>query len=283
MAKLITPDMAVSDLYELSAKKYENDSLNNGNELDGEVVVTDYKPYDFNDIEEHIGTITAIENRITDIDYLIDDIEKSKGMNQAFALEAVRIVPDFNMPHINYYTKDITATRYKITLEELTGAMWALIASAVAALIAMIFKIVDWITGSSGRSSGRSSGGSSGGGPKVTTTEDIKKTEEKIKEIEENIDELKTKNYAQDEHPIRIDINNDNIERVDSASPHLSRTIMELINASLHNNDVANDAAVDNDTVVDKVEFIKSILNGDDKYVNNILTIDVAIRCQPSK
>jgi len=155
MSKLINPLMELQDKLGIND---DNDSLNSGSELDDEVIIHLSNPLsvvDSFDIHENIGTITALENRITDLFYLADDIERASGMNQTFAMEAEKLLDGFvTKTPIGYYSRDISATRYKVSLEEISKGIWALIAAAVAAVIVMIVKFVKWISNSTSGGSG---------------------------------------------------------------------------------------------------------------------------------
>lgn len=101
--------------------------------------------------EEHDAHV-ALENRITNLLYLAESITKTSGMNQTFALEAMDLLPGFggDTP-IGYYSKDTSATRYKVSLEELNKGVWGLIVSACKALVDMIVKFIKWMFGSDGK------------------------------------------------------------------------------------------------------------------------------------
>lgn len=151
MGKLITPNMAHDDLAQLSGQKvmYQEDSLNAGNELDGELDESQFGPYlvtNFHDLHEHIGTITSLENRINDLLYLADDIQKASGMNQTFAMEAEKLLTGITVSvPLGFYTKETSATRYKVSLEEISKGIWTLIAAAAVALAVMIAKFISWL------------------------------------------------------------------------------------------------------------------------------------------
>ena len=260
MGKLITPDMAVSDLFELSGKR-----LNEENNLNGEFDDDDgnqYSPYLISDIEEHIGTITAMENKITDLTYLVDDIKKAKGMNQNFALEAEYIEPNILNTPIGYYTKDTTATRYKITLEELSAKIWMVIAAAAAALVTLIAKFINWLFSSS--SSGSSGSGSGIGGSKINS--------ETHEEIKENIEDVKRELH--DIGEVKVDIPTTNLQEsttqhvytdngtVVQVTPNMS--LSEIITNIINN---AEPKIPDNSST----PYINTILEGTDRYTNDIL------------
>ena len=101
-------------------------SLNAGNELEGENFVDDAhltlvvdENNDGVNFDEELKKLTALESRLDDLKYLYDDLKDASGMNQTYALEAQRIIPDFGGVPIGYYSKDLTATRYQISLETL--------------------------------------------------------------------------------------------------------------------------------------------------------------------
>lgn len=210
MAKLIRPEESVDDLFKLSGLG-SNDEENVGEfeaNINGEDVNKNdnyYQPYSFDQIEEHIGDITSLENRIQDLIYLHDDIYKSKGMCQSFALEAEKILPGFGGVPIGFYSKDLSATRYKAALEEITGGMWALIAAAAMALAAMIAKFIQWVFG------GSSSGGSSSDQSLSDIGDDINHNVEKMKEQNEIVKEIDVVLKASDPIPHNVEIVQTNV------------------------------------------------------------------------
>jgi hypothetical protein len=124
-------------------------SLNAGNELDGEEEAGSIF-FDFDDstlaIEEELKTIEDIEARIGDLVYLSGDIQKAHGMNQSFAMEAEKLLPGFGGVPIGYYSKETSAIRLKVSLEEISKGVWGLIIAGIAALIAIIAKIFGWFS-----------------------------------------------------------------------------------------------------------------------------------------
>ncbi|EKD22681.1 MAG: hypothetical protein ACD_84C00012G0002 [uncultured bacterium] len=160
-------------------------SLNAGNELPGEPVVEPSNelltttPNISVDIKALTVAETALENAINDLAYLADSIKTASGMNQQFAMEAEKIVPGFGGVPIGFYTKDTTATRYKVTLEEISGQMWAMIIAASIALVALLAKLISWLFSDSKKDE-------DGGSSKRVTQDTIKKQEgysEKIKSV----------------------------------------------------------------------------------------------------
>lgn len=130
-----------------------SESLNAGNELDDEL------PTDAGELEQstdeqalnldsEMAALESLNNRACDLEYLMQDIQKAHGMSQSFAMEAERLLPGFTkLAPVGYYTKAPTATRLKVSMEELSKGMWALIAAAAAAVIGLVIKIVSWLAG----------------------------------------------------------------------------------------------------------------------------------------
>lgn len=132
-------------------------SLNAGAELDDEISALDQQQLEqatqladaVFDVSTEESAIAAMEARLDDLRYLLEDIHKSHGMSQSFALEAERLMPGFNdATPIGYYTKTPTATQLKVSLEEINKGIWVGIAAIAAAVIAMIWKFISWLTGS---------------------------------------------------------------------------------------------------------------------------------------
>lgn len=139
--------------------------------------------FDREEISEHIGTITAMEAKLEDLLYLADAIEKSKGMNQSFAMEAEKLLPGFGAVPIGFYTKDTTATRYKVSLEEISKSMWGVIAAVALAIAAMIGKLIKWLF-----SDKKDSATDATKSSKSATPENIKASTEKRKEDKKAFD-----------------------------------------------------------------------------------------------
>jgi len=157
MSEIITPIMALHDQKALSGMDRDEDStdfsfsLNVGNELDEEkdegIFIEPFEILSVLDITDEGDLVASLEARIDDLFYLADDIQKAIGMNQSFALEAEKLLPGFGGVPIGYYTKDTTATRYKVSLEEITKGIWALIAGVIVAIIGVIIKIFSFFSG----------------------------------------------------------------------------------------------------------------------------------------
>lgn len=139
-----------------------------------DVMLTD-PPHDLADVA-HLATM---ESYIEDLKFLLEDIKSAAGMNRQFAMEAQRLLPDFNnkLP-IKAYTEMTTATGYRAALEEIEGGIWLAIAAIAAAVIAVVVKITTWIMG---KKDGGSGGGAGVSGYTVATAK---------AEIKEDIDEL---------------------------------------------------------------------------------------------
>lgn len=135
----------------------EEVSLNAGAELEDqehshvepshELLFGDFTPGEVPELRQDIELI-ALEGALQDLAYLKEDLLRTGGMQQSFAMEAQRLLPKFDggVP-LGYYTKEPTATRYRIALEEINKGFWALVAAAAAAVIAAIFKLIAWWRG----------------------------------------------------------------------------------------------------------------------------------------
>lgn len=125
--------------------------LNGGFELDDDTDdgVVESSPFIFEGLPNFDLDVVAavgLESRISDLQYLANDIERSSGMCRSYALEAEKLLPGFGgVPH-GYYSTCISATRFRLSLEELSKGIWVLIAAAAAAAIAIIIKIFTWIS-----------------------------------------------------------------------------------------------------------------------------------------
>lgn len=111
--------------------------------------------------------LVALEAQLTDLAYLRQDIVKTHGMSRAFAMEAERIVPGFGGVPMGYYTEQPSATRFRVSLEEIDKTTWGLIAAAAAAVIAIIYKVFRWLTGGNKEEAATGNGGDKGDGKKA--------------------------------------------------------------------------------------------------------------------
>lgn len=143
--------------------------LNAGNELDNELdnenLFTDTEAGEWPELEGEVRMIVAVEDQLFDLEQLAMSIERAGGMNQRFALESERIVPGLLVTDrvpVGFYSKDTSATRLRVSLEEITKGMWALIAAGIAAALALLYKLYKWFSGDkSADGEGGGSGGSS--------------------------------------------------------------------------------------------------------------------------
>lgn len=100
------------------------------------------------DMSEDLELFASLEARIDELAALRESLLLQKGMSQQFALEAQRLLPDFDGKRpIGFYTQDPSATRYAIAIEELSDGVWALIAAGIAAVVYAIVKFFKWISG----------------------------------------------------------------------------------------------------------------------------------------
>jgi hypothetical protein len=100
------------------------------------------------DLLEELDGLGALEARIEDLEVLRAALLDSKGMSQQFALEAQRLLPEFDGQRpIGYYTVNPSKTRYGVALEELSAGVWSLIAAGIAAIVMAIVKFFKWLMG----------------------------------------------------------------------------------------------------------------------------------------
>lgn len=126
------------------------DSLNAGSELDDEVeVIDEHIPPEEPGVQEVAQELMALEGRLQDLVYLHQDMQRVGGMSKGFALEAQKLLPGFGGIPIGYYSNAPTLTRYQVSLEGLSKGMWALIVAAIAALTALVAKVLGWFGGAS--------------------------------------------------------------------------------------------------------------------------------------
>lgn len=144
---------------------------------------------DFNSIVTELAVddanIVAIESALMDIGYLREDILKSGGMSQSFALEADRILNGFineDLP-IGYFTKQPSATKLRYALEEMDKKQMGMIAAAIAAAIAILYKIIKWFTNKDG-------GSVTAGTSRSDAKEQIKEREELTGELKDGVKEI---------------------------------------------------------------------------------------------
>lgn len=99
------------------------------------------------ELKEDLDVIIQIKNKINDLEYLRQDVNKAGGMNGSFAMEAAALIPGFFNDDLQpgFFTTDISKTQYKATLEAIEEAKASLISRIIAALGEMISKAVAWL------------------------------------------------------------------------------------------------------------------------------------------
>jgi hypothetical protein len=112
-----------------------------------DVFQTPIVPGEVPDLKEDVKLIAADENALEDLQYLIADIRRTRGMCQSFAMEAERIAPGVMGVPLGYFTKSITTTRYRIATENLFAKVWEFIKQAIAKLREAMRKVIFWIIG----------------------------------------------------------------------------------------------------------------------------------------
>lgn len=130
----------------------------------------------------------ALENAVIDdtdveLNYPFDEIataEEAVGEGFDFQLSPVVAALESARP---FSRRNRGVATEGIALEEHSKGFWALVAVAVAAALALIWKMIGWFTG--GSSGGSGGGGGGGGGGSSSSSKDagaIKKVEVKLKE-----------------------------------------------------------------------------------------------------
>jgi hypothetical protein len=158
----------------------EGFSLNAGVELDHEEIFVDPTPGEVPELAADVELLVSLESRLHDLDYLRQDIERTHGMTQSFAMEAERLLPGVTGVPLGYFTKTPTATRYQLSLEGLSKGLWALIAAAAVAVAAAIVKFYQWLSGNATTKD-----------PAKAAEQAKDKAQENEKKAEENVETLK--------------------------------------------------------------------------------------------
>lgn len=113
-------------------------------------------PEIFNDVPEMddqqqlIATTEAYINRLVDFS---QRIKTAKGMSRGMAYEFKELVASnesFANPMM--FTDAVTGIGYEPTLEAISAKMWLMIAAAVAFLVTIIYKFINWIFGNDSKS-----------------------------------------------------------------------------------------------------------------------------------
>lgn len=166
------------------------------------------------DVIKNDADALALEDRVEDLLSLLRLVKTEGGINKTMALEAERLIPGFIGGNIDYYTDDVSLTKYNVSLEEMSKSVKTIIVGIAIAIAAIVYKIVKWIFGDSTATGGSGGGSNSSNSPstpspsinpftvngKVNTTGDIKKAlndkdfakaEEVIEQVIENVKEDK--------------------------------------------------------------------------------------------
>lgn len=114
--------------------------LNEGFELDHELgdgedkivelMFDNTAPGETPKLSEDVDIVAVVKDKVTDLNYLRQDIRRAGGMNKTFALEAERLIPGFlneDRP-IGYFTLEPTQTQYRDTMLALEAFEKSLIA-----------------------------------------------------------------------------------------------------------------------------------------------------------
>lgn len=169
----------------------EDLSLNAGAELDDEAPVEpsheelfgDFTPGEMPELQKDVSLLVSLEARLQDLEYLRSNIVATHGMSQQFALEAQRLLPEFDgAAPLGFYSQEPSATRLRPALESLHKGIWALIAAAIAAVLAAIAKLVHWFVK-------RQQDGKRAAQAAADTARDNLK---KLDQLQDNVGELRT-------------------------------------------------------------------------------------------
>lgn len=125
-------------------------SLNSGAELDDTPpeLFDNPTPGEVPDFDQEISVISSLRVAAEALADVFSDIKRAGGMNLTFAMEAERILPNTLSKPMGYYTKSTSATLLKESMEGITTGIWALIGAGIAAVLALVYKLVKWLTGS---------------------------------------------------------------------------------------------------------------------------------------
>lgn len=138
------------ELAEIANADTGDNVVDNKTDPDELVFVEPDRPHEtdmFNSIAEANLAAEALTDKISDLLDVMSDIVSVKGMSQSFALEAEKIIPNFGNVPIGYYTKTPTMTRYRVSLEEMSKGIWALIAAVLAVIAGLLVKVFYFFTG----------------------------------------------------------------------------------------------------------------------------------------
>lgn len=174
----------------------------------------------------------SLEAALVDLGYLADDMIKAGGMNQQFAMEAHRLMPDMAQKYpLGYFSKTTTGTLYQPALEELHVGIWALIGAATAGIAMLIWKFVRWVIK---KWKGEDVGGGDGRPSDSEISEGVSKAvqvaEEKVHQNDAVVEELKELKPELDDAVSNLD------KMIHQASPQLKA---QLVNGRQNVEDAA--------------------------------------------
>lgn len=115
--------------------------------LQNDAIVSTIDIGDIPEVDYETKRIAEDSRALEDLLHVCEDIAKANGMSQKFALEAMGVMKNFDGGRsVGYYSKDVTATRYKTSMESLGGAVWALLQAGINYAIALVRKILNWVS-----------------------------------------------------------------------------------------------------------------------------------------
>jgi hypothetical protein len=110
-------------------------------------------------------------------------MESNSKLTLSLAMEGDQLMGSTSMVKLHFDAS--RGGKYAVAMEEVSAGMWALIAAAVAAVVALIYKVCKWIGGGSfGGGSGGGGGGGGGGGSSSMTAVEVKQVATNVKAVE---------------------------------------------------------------------------------------------------
>lgn len=139
-------------------------------------------PGEVPEIRDDIAVVAQTVSALEDLQYLYEDVRKEGGMSRTFAMEAQRLIPDFDGKRsLNFYTEVPTATRYKASLEGIGFGIFAAITAAVGVVLGLLYKLIRWIL---------NRGDKSDKGKAVNPQQAAKEVKEEVKEQQAEIKQV---------------------------------------------------------------------------------------------
>lgn len=105
------------------------------------------EPGEVPELRKDVTIIATLESNARSIQYLLDDIRTTGGMNQSLALEAAQYSAAIKATPIGFYTRDATKTRLSVTVESLWQSLKDSFRRIIDAILEMIRKAVAWFVG----------------------------------------------------------------------------------------------------------------------------------------